>query len=165
MSFDSSMFFLCINKGENMNPRFSSKVDLFLKVILVFLPLSSVWTLVALYINGDPEAWVGWIGFGFIAVIYGGLLIPLYYELEPEGVLIRFGMVRSRIPYTEIERIVPSRNLISSPALSLDRIHICGKNSFGAIISPLDKQGFLKGVAERAFHLKLDGDKLIPKEG
>ena len=49
-------------------------------------------------------------------------------ELQPEGVLIRFGMVRSRIPYTKIERIVPSHNLNSSPAFSLDRSQIHTKN-------------------------------------
>lgn len=51
-----------------------------------------------------------------------------HFELQPEGVLIRFGMVRSQIPYTKIERIVPSHNLIFGPAFSLDRIQIHTEN-------------------------------------
>ena len=70
-------------------------------------------------------------------------------------------MARSKVPYDKIEGIRPTRNPISSPALSLDRLHIQAGSSMGPNVSPADKIGFLEAVAARAPHLERDGDRLV----
>ena len=56
------------------------------------------------------------------------------------------------LPLNEIEEITPTHNPLSSPALSLDRLWIsyrrAGKKR-AVMISPEDKEGFLKAVARR----------------
>ena len=146
-----------------MPSRFQSKIDWWLFILLIFLPLQSVGVLIYLYNQGDPNAWVGWIGVFIVGGIYGGLLFPFYYELEDDALLVRFGLVRLRIPYTDMTLVEPTRNIISSPALSLDRLHVHSKTDLGAIISPKDKRAFLDALVQRAVHLERSGDRLIMK--
>ena len=112
-----------------ISPRFYSKIDKWLLILLIFLPINSIAVLVALYINGDANTWSGWLSLGIVAFVYGGLLWPLYYELEKEGLLIRYGLVHKRIPYTDIVKVSPSRNILSSPALS-NSFRAANKSSF-----------------------------------
>ncbi len=50
----------------------------------------------------------------------------------------------------EIESVIPSRNLLSSPACSLDRLHVRYPSSRrGVLISPEDESGFLSGLVLR----------------
>jgi hypothetical protein len=144
------------------NPRFPSKVDTWLAAILGLLLLTAIGVPLLLLATGDPQAWVGLIGSAVIVAIFGGLVFPLYYELEDETLLIRFGMVRSRIRYTEIRRVVPSRSMLSSPALSLDRLHVDAGSSLGPLISPHDKSGFLDALARKT-QLIREGDSLLPR--
>ena len=52
----------------------------------------------------------------------------------------------------EIQDITPSRNILSAPALSLDRLKIrFGKRAF-ILVSPEDKDGFLRAVKEAQGH-------------
>jgi hypothetical protein len=146
------------------NPRFPSKVDTWLAVLLVGLILSSLAVPIVLYATGDPQAWIGLLSTALIMVILGGLVFPLYYELEDDALLIRFGMVRSRVPYAEIRRVVPSRSMLSSPALSLDRLHVDAGSSLGPLISPRDKSGFLDALATKAPQLVREGDSLVARE-
>ena len=145
-----------------MQTRFKSKIDWWLGLLLLLLPIGAVVPVATLYLNNDPSAYLGWISVIIMAVIYGGLLFPLYYELEAENVLIRFGLVRIRIPYQKIKKVVPTRSILSSPALSLDRLHI-DTAGMGAMISPKNKQEFLQELAKKTDHLQLTDDKLLPK--
>lgn len=147
-----------------MTKRFKSKVDWWLAVLLCISPIISLFVLVKLYVGGDPNAWLGWFGILIVGIVYGGLLFPFYYEMEKENLLIRFGCVRGRIPYKSIKQIVPTRSPLSSPALSLDRLHIDAGNTLGLNISPVDKSNVLKYLAEQVDHLVLVDDCLLPKE-
>jgi hypothetical protein len=144
------------------NPRFASKVDLWLAVILAGLLLSAVVVPILLFASGDPQWWIGLFSTALILAIFGGLVFPLYYELEDETLLIRFGVVRSRIRYSEIRRVVPSRSMLSSPALSLDRLHVNAGSSLGPLISPRDKSRFLEALAAKTPQLCREGDSLLP---
>ena len=81
-----------------------------------------------------------------------------------ESLLIRFGCIRSRIPYNSIKKVVPTRNPISSPALSLDRLRIDTGDTLGTNISPADKSSFLKYLAGQVNHLVLADGRLLSKE-
>ena len=141
--------------------RFPSKVDWWLGAILVaVIPVSMLASAYVAFSAGQTGMAVASVA--FVLLLYVGLVFPMYYELEADSLLIRFGLMRSRIPYAAIKAVSPTRNPLSSPALSLDRLHIdCDRNfGHGVNISPKEKQRFLEELAKRAPHLELAGDRL-----
>jgi uncharacterized membrane protein YdbT with pleckstrin-like domain len=145
------------------NLRFYSKVDPWLAAVLGILALTAIAVPIALYAQGDEYAWAGLLGAAFILLILAGLVIPVYYEIEEEGLIIRSGMLRSRIRYSEIRRVVPTRSLISNPALSVDRLHLDTGSPLGPQVSPKNKQAFLDALAVRTPHLVRQGNSLLPR--
>lgn len=138
--------------------RFPSAVDRWLLVLLVALPLICVATIVASILSGEGLL-ASLAGLLIVLVIYGGLLYPVYYELEPDGLLIRFGFVRQRIPYARIRAVRPTVNPLSSPALSLRRLRVeygAGPLSF-ALISPVRREAFLDALAARTGLVRENG--------
>ncbi len=139
---------------------FPSKVDWWLGAILVAAPLLTLVTGVSVWVTHHDV--LGFLPFVFISLIYGGLVIPIRYELGDDAVIIRFGLLRSRVPYASIRAVRPTRNPLSSPALSLDRLHLDAGSALGPNISPADRSGFLDALAQRVPHLRRSGDALLP---
>jgi hypothetical protein len=86
---------------------------------------------------------------GLVAIVVMELLVmePImrstYYAIEGDTLLIRSGFIRWRVPIREIRSIQPTRSLLSSPALSLDRLRIdYGRTPI--MISPEEKQRFIE---------------------
>ena len=142
---------------------YKTKIDWWLGLIL-FIVAPGFVVLVPAYafMEGDPVA--GYVGLG-VVVFYGallfGFLFPMYYEITDETLVVRHGLVRRTMPLESIQNVTPSRNPISSPALSLDRLNIDRGTRLPLLISPDDKEGFLKNLAGRCAHLKLEGDRLV----
>jgi hypothetical protein len=85
-----------------------------------------------------------------VAVTY--LLVSVfrstYYEIIDRNLLVRSGPFKWTIPVADIREVTPSRNILSSPALSLDRLKIrYGKRAF-ILVSPEDREGFLRAIRE-----------------
>lgn len=80
---------------------------------------------------------------GFILHMY----LNTYYEIEGSELKIVCGlMYKKTVDITSITRVKATRNPISSPALSLDRIEIiCGRRD-RVIVSPKDKEGFVSAL-------------------
>jgi len=101
----------------------------------------------------------------FCAAVVLGLLSVLYatyYVISGDCLTAHCGPFKSRVLLQNIEEVVPSRNPISSPALSLDRLHVRYRGSaLGLLISPRDKQGFLRDLVAHAPHLRIDGDRAV----
>ena len=84
------------------------------------------------------------------------------YTLTDERLLIRCGPFRYRVPLLEIDSVRPSRNPLSSPACSLDRLLIKWNDGRRRIlISPSRKSDFLRELGSRCAQLKPEGDGLI----
>jgi hypothetical protein len=84
------------------------------------------------------------------------------YTLTDETLLIRCGPFHYRVPLAEIDLVKPSRNPLSSPACSLDRLLIkWDDESKRILISPSRKADFLRELDRRCAQLKLDGDRLV----
>jgi len=88
------------------------------------------------------------------------LLYGTRYTLTDERLVIRSGPFRWRIALQAIHSVDPSRSLLSSPAVSLDRLRVrYGPSRRSILISPDDKERFLWDLATRA-GLELVGDRI-----
>ncbi|MBT9556930.1 MAG: PH domain-containing protein [Myxococcales bacterium] len=145
-----------------MNKHWNSKVDWWIGAILVMMPVVTLGGSIAAYVSGSGVA-AALLPVAFVAAIFGLVVFPLYYELTDDALVIRFGLFRSKIPYESIRQVVPTRNPLSSPALSLDRLHIDTGNPLGPNISPAERSAFLDALVSRTSRLKRDGDRLVPR--
>lgn len=128
---------------------FSSKIDTWLLVVLV------------------GAAVVGMVGAGAaisrdaralpvaLFILFVGVVLPLWilsstrYALDDVHLIIRSGPFRWRVPIAEITSVTPTRNPLSSPALSLDRLRIEYGRGRAVMISPADKDSFLHALESR----------------
>src|SRR5262245_16056251 len=141
---------------------YPSKIDWWLVPVLCVPPVAAVAVCVAFALAGStPGLLVGVAVAVFVAGIYFGLVFPMRYGLDGTYLLVRFGVCRQRIPLAEISEVHPTRNPLSSPALSLDRLRVqFGQGIFKAVmISPADRDLFLDDLAQKA-GLKREGDRL-----
>ncbi len=90
----------------------------------------------------------------------GWLFMTTGYELSNTALTVRSGPFTWVIALDDIEEIYPSRNPLSSPALSLDRIAIQSKGGrLPLLISPADREEFLQDLARRSPGLVKDGSR------
>lgn len=137
--------------------RFPSKVDWWLAVLLAAVPIIAAGTAIALSITGSlADALVGWGVFLALWVLYTAVVWPVAYEVGEGQLVVRFGVVRSRIPLAEVESIKPSRSLLASPALSLDRLRIDRRDGGYVLISPADRDGFVRAILESRRGVRID---------
>lgn len=89
---------------------------------------------------------------------------PLDYEVTPDELVARSGLLRWRVPVGSIEGVRPSRSAASAPAWSLDRLAVeyrKGGSTRTLHISPADKLGLMRELADAAPWLALRGDRLV----
>ena len=71
-----------------------------------------------------------------------------YYEVTNTDLRVVSGPFRWTIPLSDITDVQPTRNPLSSPALSLDRLKVSyGKRKF-VLVSPADKDGFIRAIGQ-----------------
>jgi len=144
--------------------RFTSKRDLWLVIALWGVALALLYA--SIDVAGSPTHAAFKIVF-VVACVSGAALIPwiLYgtsYTLTDEALLIRCGPFRHRVMVSTIQEVDPSRNAVSSPACSLDRLHIKYQGSrHGVLISPCDKRSFLEELSRLDSQLFLRGDRIV----
>jgi hypothetical protein len=101
---------------------------------------------------------------GLLVILAGFILWVLYstdYTLTRHELIIRSGPFRWTIPLNSIEEVFPTHNPLSSPACSLDRLHIRYRGSRGGImISPRDKTAFLQDLTAREPGLRREGNSV-----
>lgn len=130
-----------------MPPSFRSKVDAWLVAVLA-LSLAFPLVLAVALFRSTPEASVAClISAAFEAVLIALVAVPCRYVLETDHLFIRSGLLKWRIPYKEITSVALSRNPLSSPALSLDRVEIGHRGGF-IRVSPLERDEFV-GLLQR----------------
>jgi hypothetical protein len=123
----------------------SSKVDTWLILVAALAAGASVGVAVALLREGGVPVVVM-----VPVVVVLGAGLPLWtlfgtcYELTPGRLRIRCGPFRWTVPLNEIRAVTPTRNPLSSPALSLDRLRIDYGRGSSVMISPRDQARFLE---------------------
>lgn len=76
------------------------------------------------------------------------IVLHNYVELQNNALIIVFGFIKKKIPYSDILSISTTRDASSSLAASLDRIEVKYKNKSAVMISVMDKEGFFNKMKE-----------------
>lgn len=122
----------------------------------VIIPLALGFFIMLLTMASEPLDAVGWpIVFTFLVFIIIGAFIwqiytQSYYRLDHDGLRIKFGPFKYFVTYEDITQIKSSRNIMSGMALSFDRVAIYKRGRLWQLISPVDKERFIKEVKKRA---------------
>jgi hypothetical protein len=118
--------------------RFRSKIGLELIIPLTIL-LGGMMLLFAL-----SGIWSGFLTAFAVAAFTLHIFVTTVYTIDGTVLRIRSGFIYSlSIDISTITSIAPTRNAISSPAASLDRLIIRYNRSEYVLISPAEKNGFL----------------------
>ena len=106
--------------------RFKSKIDRWLLFLLVAIMVFEIVVMsIAAMQTGDPRLAVGLIVAALLIVaLIGSLLIGTHYTVDGNTLHIVSGPLRWKVPIDEIQSVQATRNPLSSPALSLDRLRI-----------------------------------------
>jgi hypothetical protein len=125
--------------------RFASKIDTWLIAVLL-LPALMLAIVVLPGVALDQPALLLAIVVPQILVVW--ILARTFYIVDNEALLVRSGPFRWTIPLSSIRAVSATRNPVSSPALSLDRIAI--HHTGGTLmISPRSRAAFVRAIATR----------------
>lgn len=142
---------LHLSQSAPLPRRFASKVDWWIPLLLV-LPLAFV---------------VGALVMGTLSpVVLVAVLVPQFFVLwilartrylvTTDGLTVRCGPFSWTVPATAIRSLSATRNPLSSPALSLDRIAV--RHTGGLLmVSPRNKAGFVRAVRTCNRDVTVDG--------
>jgi hypothetical protein len=86
------------------------------------------------------------------------------YELGPVALVIHCGPLRWSIPADSIYEVYPTRDPISAPALSLERLrinYVIDHRRCSVLISPDDKHAFLATLTAVTPELRLVGERAV----
>lgn len=127
---------------------FRSKVDLWLALVLLASVVAAlIGAFTAFHHSG------GWVSPMLIALLGAGLPVWIItstkYTVAAGSVDVQCGPFRWHIPGPNVIKIFPTRSVISSPALSLDRLHIeyeQGGMRRSLLVSPLQQGEFIRAV-------------------
>ncbi len=126
---------------------YNSRIDTWLLIILSAAIAASLYASIQLLSAGTITAWLSLLltaGVGIILPLW--LLLGTRYTLQPEQLTIRSGPFKWQVPLADITSITPTNKLLSSPALSLDRLRIDYGHGRSIMISPRNKEQFIKDV-------------------
>ena len=114
-----------------------------------------LWALVAIpviitsVITVMDGEWTAMLIHALVALFVGHLFFTTYYTVEGNTLNVKSSvLINIKIDITTIRKITETNNPLSSPALSLDRLWIdYGKNG-AVMISPEDKEGFIRHILQ-----------------
>ncbi len=91
-------------------------------------------------------------------IFMGAIWFETSYEIKEDHILVRFGIIREKIYYKDITNLEKSRSILSSYALSRDRVAIYTHGKIKAYISPMDQENF---IYELSKHMSLSSFALL----
>ncbi len=146
---------------------YKSKVDWWLAVLIVGLFLLGIGYVIAGVFHtiksGSLDYWSIITG-ALVVILIAFLVWPVNYTLTETKLIVRSGILNSKYDFSILTGAAPSRNFLSSPALSLDRLKITYKGKIGFfMISPVSKEEFMKDLASRANHLAFKNGEVVMK--
>lgn len=114
---------------------------------IMIIPLVLLLVVAGFALYAEPKQWPAMLILIPVLLFIADLLIRTDYTIEGDQLRIRCGFFRyGPIDIASITCITETRNPLSSPALSLDRLHIRYGHRGQVMISPKDKAGFLAAI-------------------
>jgi hypothetical protein len=129
--------------------RFKSKVDLWVRLLIIAMLIGDVVLIVVLAMDtavSPAEKTGGILVFIALMALIAWLALRTYYAVDKNVLRVVAGPFRWKIPIDQITSVTPTRTLLSSPAMSLDRLKIEYGKLRPVIVSPADKKGFLRAI-------------------
>jgi len=130
--------------------KFKSKIEWWLHLIFIGFLLANIWAIAGV-LTGNTESILIAIVFTPLNIF---LMLPIwlntYYLFEDGQLRVKCGFFNyGQIDCKRIISVTPTKNPISAPAPSMDRLEICfyyknGSFKDSVIISPADKEGFFE---------------------
>jgi hypothetical protein len=129
---------------------FRSKIDWWLAAVLFSSALVSLIAVVIVAAVVSPL-----VALSVSPILLLSVGLPLWllrateYRIGDSALHVRCGPFAWRVPLREIRAITPTRNPLSSPALSLDRLRIDYGQTRSIMVSPADKERFVTELRKR----------------
>jgi len=121
---------------------YKSKIDWWLGLFLIY-PIYLFITSIA---KGQL---IGFVGLGSVVAIVIFISKTTQYIIKKNQLIVKsLWIVNQRIDVSKIRKIAKTNSILSSPALSLDRISIHYNKFDEVYISPLEKQDFINDLLE-----------------
>jgi hypothetical protein len=128
---------------------FKSKVDTWFWLISISVSALVLWQGWQVVARGTEGMWFVLVQLMLVPGLFLWLALSTRYTLTDELLYIRCGPVRKVVRLASITRIENTRNPLSSPALSMDRLAIHYDKHRFVMISPEDKSAFLAALRDR----------------
>jgi Bacterial PH domain len=133
---------------------YRSKIDSWLLCVVAASSLTA--TVVCVVVTASaPGTW-----FIAVPILLISVALPMWifcatrYRFIDTELVVCSGPFRWRIPPSEVVAVTPTRNPLSSPALSLDRLRIDYGRGRSIMVSPQDKDGFVRRLASSGWLLR-----------
>ncbi|MGI9271005.1 MAG: PH domain-containing protein [Woeseiaceae bacterium] len=128
--------------------RFNSKIDAWIFAVLVVIVIVNIGVIISVALHPEsPAATTGTILACIAATaLVVSLMLRTFYSVERGVLRVVSGPFSWKIQIDEITSVSPSRSPLSSPALSMDRLLIRYGKRRRIMVSPADKQGFLRAI-------------------
>ena len=121
---------------------FKSKIDLWVGAIFTLLPIIMISA--AIEERDVVPIVITVLLIGMLAVLFFGTK----YVIDGDELIIYGGIYKKKIAINQITSLRPTKNPLSAPAMSLDRIEITYNHMQIALVSPKDKEIFIKKLIE-----------------
>lgn len=128
---------------------YKSKIDGWFAVTVLGAMAASALASISVILTDSSPMWLWWTAFLIAGIGIGlplWLLLGTDYALDSKHLHIKSGPFKWRVAIADITRITPSSSPLSSPALSLDRLRIDYGRGASIMISPRDKERFIREI-------------------
>ena len=105
--------------------------------------------LFALFNVITAKAWIGIVIISIVLLFILYLVLTTEYIISGENLNVRSGfLINENININSIKKLSETNNIMSSPAVSIDRIEILYNKSDVILVSPKDKIEFIESLTE-----------------
>lgn len=122
---------------------FKSKIDIWLGGVLLLVPIITFGAALT-----EPSLAAILVAVAITALI-AYLVIATKYVIDGESLFIHGGIIKREIPVQKITGLRKTRNPLSAPALSIDRIEITYQPGMQImLVSPAEKEFFIETLVK-----------------
>jgi len=130
--------------------KFKSKIDWWAHFAFATLPLTTILFIVLSFIG---KAGIISLITAIFCLLLSIFILPIwvstYYVLGKNELIVKSGLFNTKIDYSSIKTVKETQNPLASSALSIDRIEIIYGVGGVVLISPQNKQEFLRELEQR----------------